>query len=331
MGLLGGFFNKKNCAICGGEIGLLGNRKLEDGNLCKDCARKLSPWFSERRHSTVAQIAGQLQYREDNLQRIPSFRESRRYGTDSSQQLIIDDSQATFMVTSSNHWMKDNPDIIDYACVTGCRADIREDRHEVRHPGPDGHEVPFEPHRFRYDYDFGITIMLNHPYFDDITFTLRTNVKDDERAELDALVTMCEDIVETMTGTRPDYAPRVPARPPFCMKCGNELPAWGAECRFCSRPIPPVPMPMPHGPGAPMPHRPEQPMRAGGSPMPQPHQPQQPMRAGGNGPQRGDNGPRQGGPGQREQAQGRPVPNKPEVKGERGPGRDRPDMPPRRG
>ena len=48
-----GLFDKKFCGICGGKIGLFGNRKLEDGNLCKDCAAKLSPWFSERRHSTL--------------------------------------------------------------------------------------------------------------------------------------------------------------------------------------------------------------------------------------------------------------------------------------
>ena len=48
-----GLFDKKYCDICGEKIGLLGNRKLEDGNLCKDCARKLSPFFSERRNSTV--------------------------------------------------------------------------------------------------------------------------------------------------------------------------------------------------------------------------------------------------------------------------------------
>lgn len=51
MGLFGKLFEKKECAICGGEIGLLGNRKLEDGNMCKACAAKLSPWFDERRHS----------------------------------------------------------------------------------------------------------------------------------------------------------------------------------------------------------------------------------------------------------------------------------------
>ena len=48
-----GLFDKKICDICGEKIGLLGNRKLDDGNLCKDCAKKLSPWFEERRHSTV--------------------------------------------------------------------------------------------------------------------------------------------------------------------------------------------------------------------------------------------------------------------------------------
>ena len=61
-----GLFDKKYCDICGEKICLLGNRKLEDGNLCKDCAKKLSPWFSDRRRSTVADIKGQLAYREEN-------------------------------------------------------------------------------------------------------------------------------------------------------------------------------------------------------------------------------------------------------------------------
>ena len=50
-----GFFDKKYCDFCGNKIGLLGNRKLEDGNMCKDCASKLSPWFSDRRHTTKAE------------------------------------------------------------------------------------------------------------------------------------------------------------------------------------------------------------------------------------------------------------------------------------
>ena len=45
MALFGKLFEKKVCSICGGEIGLLGNRKLADGNCCKKCAAKLSSKF----------------------------------------------------------------------------------------------------------------------------------------------------------------------------------------------------------------------------------------------------------------------------------------------
>ena len=80
MGLFGKLFDKKECSVCGGEIGLLGNRKLEDGNLCKECAAKLSPWFSDRRQSTVAEIQEQLAYREANQARVSSFRTTRTLG-----------------------------------------------------------------------------------------------------------------------------------------------------------------------------------------------------------------------------------------------------------
>lgn len=69
-----GLFDKKYCDICGEKIGLLGNRKLEDGNLCKDCAKQLSPWFSDRRRSTVEDIKRQLAYREENRGRASQFR-----------------------------------------------------------------------------------------------------------------------------------------------------------------------------------------------------------------------------------------------------------------
>ena len=51
-----GLFDKKYCDICGEKIGVivLGSRKLEDGLICKHCAAKLSPFFSEKRSSTIA-------------------------------------------------------------------------------------------------------------------------------------------------------------------------------------------------------------------------------------------------------------------------------------
>ena len=72
-----GLFDKKYCDICGEKIGLLGNRKLEDGNLCKDCARKLSPFFSERRNSTVEDIKRQLKFQTIGHDKVNQLRHVR--------------------------------------------------------------------------------------------------------------------------------------------------------------------------------------------------------------------------------------------------------------
>lgn len=40
-----GLFDKKYCDICGEKIGLLGNCKLDDGNLCKECSPKIIARF----------------------------------------------------------------------------------------------------------------------------------------------------------------------------------------------------------------------------------------------------------------------------------------------
>lgn len=75
-----GLFDKKYCDICGDKIGLLGNRKLEDGNCRKNCAKKLSPWFNERRHSTVGKIKRQLTYREENQAKAAQFQITQELG-----------------------------------------------------------------------------------------------------------------------------------------------------------------------------------------------------------------------------------------------------------
>ena len=98
MGLFDAF-KKKECSICGGEIGLLGNRKLEDGNMCKNCAAKLSPWFSERRSSTVEEIKAQLDYREANKEKVAAFRTTRTLGE--TTKVLLDEDAGRFMVASA--------------------------------------------------------------------------------------------------------------------------------------------------------------------------------------------------------------------------------------
>ena len=92
-----GLFDKKYCDICGEKIGLLGNRKLDDGNLCKECAKKLSPWFEERRHSTVDSIKEQLAYREANKAKVSAFQITREFATN-RYHVYIDDTKGQFAI-----------------------------------------------------------------------------------------------------------------------------------------------------------------------------------------------------------------------------------------
>lgn len=170
MGLFGNLFEKKQCSVCGGEIGLLGNRKLEDGNLCKNCAKKLSPWFEDRRHSTVAEIEQQLAYREENQVKAAQFSISRSIGEE--WKVLFDEGHRWLTVTKARNLAEANPDIVDYTAVTGCRMKVDETHNEVMRDGPDGKKVSYDPPRYDYAYDFKITISVNNPYFDEMSFSL---------------------------------------------------------------------------------------------------------------------------------------------------------------
>lgn len=165
-----GLFDKKYCDICGEKIGLLGNRKLEDGNLCKDCAKKLSYWFDERRHSTVAQIKSQLDYREENRKRVAQFHVTRSFGE--NWKVLIDEPNRCFTVTGARDLQEANPDIVDFSALTGCRLDIDEHRTELMRQDKEGKRVSYVPPRYEYSYDFDIIITVNHPYFDEMHFRL---------------------------------------------------------------------------------------------------------------------------------------------------------------
>ena len=165
-----GLFDKKYCDICNEKIGLLGNRKLEDGNLCKDCARKLSPWFSDRRSSTVQEISEQLAYREENRNKVAQFRVTRSYGED--MKVLIDEQHRWLMVTRARDLTEANPDVMDFSALVDCTMDISDYRSEVTRTDKDGKRISYNPPRYEYRYDFNIIIRVNTPYFDEIKFRL---------------------------------------------------------------------------------------------------------------------------------------------------------------
>ena len=174
-----GLFDKKYCDICGEKIGFLGNKKLEDGNMCKNCQNKLSPWFSERRHSTVAAIKEQLAYREENKARVAAFSISRSFGR--GTKIFVDEGKKQLVISRYDDWRSLNrlPDVLDYDQVTGCDTEIRESKTEMMTKDADGKDVSYSPPRYENDIDFNMTLYLNSPYFDQVTFTLIPNIHEE--------------------------------------------------------------------------------------------------------------------------------------------------------
>ena len=252
-------FKKKNCDLCNGEIGLLGNRKLEDGNCCKNCANKLSRWFDDRRHSTVAQIRQQLDYRAENQEALKSFHATKVIGEENL--VYIDEKTRRFFVASHNDYMSENPDILSFDQITDCKLDIDEYKKEILREVTDAEgntkEVSYTPKRFLYQYNFEMIIRVNSPYFDDMTFRLNDQTLELESGgsrglinfstpgfdpsrdmEYRSYVSMGEEIIQILTSEASaaeetvEAPVQAAAAPKFCSNCG--APANGGKfCEYC--------------------------------------------------------------------------------------------------
>lgn len=130
MGFFDKMFEKKECAICGTELGLLGKTKISEGYLCKECAGKLSPYFHGYRSSTADDIREQLAYREANAERLASFNPTRTLSAGRTN-IMLDEDAGLLIITSQSRWRDANPDIIEFSQVLGCDMDIDEHRTEI--------------------------------------------------------------------------------------------------------------------------------------------------------------------------------------------------------
>ena len=228
-----GLFDKKYCSVCGEKIGFLGNRKLEDGNLCKTCARKLSPFFSERRHSTVEEIKEQLAYREANKGKVAAFHPTRTINCRES--LILDEDKRQLIVTDSRNWKDENPDVIDFSDVTGCDVDVDESRRELYHKNAEGKNVSYEPKRYEYSYTFNIDGMTGVKDPGEIKFRASSEY---HRAEA-----LAEEIRDLLLGIRADTrkaveAAAAPKKKVVCPYCGaTTTPDEKGCCEYCGAPV----------------------------------------------------------------------------------------------
>ena len=233
-----GLFDKKTCDICGGKIGLLGNRKVDDGNMCKDCAALLSPLMTDRRRTTLADIREHLAYREENKKRVDALNITRSYGN--TEKVLIDDGMGCFIVSSSNRWQSGNPDVIDLSQVTGCSDEIRESRTELKTTDKEGKSVSYSPPRYDIDYDFYITIHVNSPWFSKLTLKVNSSrVKERYSVAYKEAEKHTQEIKEALSAIRDrrieeNEAAAQPKTAVVCPFCGaSTMPDARGCCEFC--------------------------------------------------------------------------------------------------
>lgn len=171
-----GLFGKKNCDICGAGIGMLGGKKVQDGNICKECLSKLSIWFEDRKESTVQDIKNQIAAREENRKLLNSFETSHAFGDYGC--ILIDKKNKQFValgrsgeglfsnaktVTSLDEIIGRNPDIISFSQIRDIKVDIDEMTREEK-KNVDGEMVSYSPKHMTYMETISIDITVKHPY-----------------------------------------------------------------------------------------------------------------------------------------------------------------------
>jgi len=233
-----GLFDKKNCDICGGKIGLLGNRKLEDGNMCKDCAARLSPFMTDRRRTTLAEIKDHLAYREANKAEVAKFNVTRTFG--GRTKIMLDEDAGKMIVTPSGRWKDENPDVIPFSQITGCETDINESKTEQKTKDKDGRSISYVPPRYSYFYDFNIIIHINSPWFSDIKFQLnKGDIEGRGSVDYQECERQAGEIKEALTqlrqGARANAAAAAaPKAAQKCPSCGaTTTPDASNRCEFC--------------------------------------------------------------------------------------------------
>lgn len=252
-----GLFDKKYCDVCGEKIGLLGNRKLEDGNLCKNCARKLSPFFSERRSSTVEEIKNQLAYRAENEKQLAGLNPTLIFGN--SEKVYVDTVKRKFIVSSSSNWRGANPDIIEFSQVISVDTDIVENKDEIYKEDDNGNRVSYNPPRYEVDYEFNVVINVNSPWFSQIEFELSSSNRPQSRMtdlyrEYERQMYELKNLLMNNNINTPTYAQAPPVSAQaimpqtaewicascgsdnnsrFCQSCGMPQPAKALCCDKC--------------------------------------------------------------------------------------------------
>ena len=161
----------------------MGNRKLYDGNMCKECASRMSHWLTGRKEYTVQEMRMHLAYRDDNYRRLQNFVVSEVIGYD-DYKLYIDFQQCQWFVARRDNYFDENPDIFYFGQVTNAQIRVDENRSELHYHDQAGHLQSYYPPEYEYNYKFYVDVYVRDFLDNCISFGINTfRVEDGEDVE----------------------------------------------------------------------------------------------------------------------------------------------------
>ncbi|WP_077597434.1 DUF4428 domain-containing protein [Olsenella urininfantis] len=232
-------FKKGECEVCGKEIGALGKRKIDDGYICKDCANKLSRYYTGRKRSSIDDIKAQLEYREANMAEVEAFSVSRTLGLD--EKVMIDEGRGSFVVVSGGrNWKSTNPDVIPLSQVTGAQVDFDESRSEETYLDDEGNRRSYVPPRYSYSYSSRVEVNVNNPWFDSFSIDVASgSTSMPHSLESEQARSAAQEICSALTTERERIheeaeASRAPKTAMTCPHCGaTTIPDASGCCEYC--------------------------------------------------------------------------------------------------
>ena len=178
-----GLFHKENCCLCGGKTGLL-DKKCQSGKVCKECAKKVSPWFSDWKNADKLLLETHLSVRKADVVMAKTGHFDKVFGEFGV--ILIDEAAKKFIafpdtskglfgsqrkVRSLDDVIDLGPDVINFDAVTDFEIDITEMTHEEKRT-ENGQQVSYFPPRFVYMETFTLRLQLNYPFFKSMNIQL---------------------------------------------------------------------------------------------------------------------------------------------------------------
>ncbi len=134
--------NTEVCSLCQNPLSAFGSKPTKNGIICRDCAKKASPFLSDEeiKEKTNFRMQQHLNYRLKNLKKLERFKANLEL--DGKYRLCLDEKRNRFLFSKRKDLLQENPDILYFRQIQDVKVE------EVLYPGSEE------------DYDVYLTLLL---------------------------------------------------------------------------------------------------------------------------------------------------------------------------